>query len=109
MEKKYMEFNLNHSIKVKLMDKGYEHLANQHNRFLGRIPNWEKRNAEYYRNRADEQGYTKFQGWQFIELFGSVTGIIYHGYYDINILIKTNNDLATSNQPTRPADFRHGG
>lgn len=81
-------FNLNQYIMVKILDQGYEHMAKNHNSYLGRITNWEKRTAEYYKNKADENGYTKFQAWCFISEFGEVCQLGMHGYFDTNIRIE---------------------
>lgn len=80
-------FNLNQNIRVKLLDKGYQRLADLHNEFIGRIPNWQKRDVEYYKQQADQDGYTSFQAWTFMEYFGEVTRIGMHGYYSTEILI----------------------
>ncbi len=80
-------FNINQYIKVKIYDKGYEHMAKNHNSYLGRIKNWEQRDADYYRKQADSNGYTKFQAWAFIEEFGQVTRLGMNGYYSTEILI----------------------
>jgi hypothetical protein len=82
-------FNLNETILVKIHDKGYQHMADNHNKYLGVVSNWERRTAEYYKSKADENGYTKMQAWCFIEEFGSVTSIGFHGYYSTDILIRS--------------------
>ena len=84
-------FNLNHNIKVKIYDKGYQHLADNHNKYLGTIRNWEKRTPEYYKNKADENGYTTMQAWCFIEEFAEVTGWGFNGYYCLDIVIDDDN------------------
>ena len=68
-----LSFNINGYIKVKLLEKGYELMAKDHNRYLDSIPKWQMRDANYYKNKADSNGYTSFQAWAFIELFGPVT------------------------------------
>ena len=85
-----MELNLNSTIKVKLFDKGYQRMADLHNQYIGRIPNWEWRDKEFYEQKADDNGYTSFQFWEFIEKFGPVTGLGSCGYYDISIIINEN-------------------
>ena len=83
-------FNLNKNIRVKLLDKGYQRLADLHNEFIGRVPNWQKRDAEFYKQQADQDGYTSFQAWTFMDYFGEVTTIGMHGYYRTEILIAAN-------------------
>ena len=85
----YMAFNLNEIILVKINDKGYQHMADNHNSYIDVIPNWEKRTAEYYKEKADENGYTKMQAWCFIREFGSVTHLGFHNYYSTDILIRS--------------------
>lgn len=87
----YINFNLNHYVKVKLKEKGYQHLANEHNKWLGKIPNLEKRTAEYYKKDVDAEGYSKFQAWVFFETFQNRFGFNEVGQmFDINIKIQHN-------------------
>lgn len=67
--------------------KGYQRLADIHNSYLDRIPNWEKRDAEYYERQADHNGYSKFQAWSFMEYFGPVTSLGFDQLYYTTILI----------------------
>jgi hypothetical protein len=83
-------FNINQNIRVKLFDKGYERLAELHNSYIGTIPNWKERNAEYYKKQADNEGYTSFQMWCFMEYFGEVTRIGTSDYYHPTLLIEPN-------------------
>jgi len=85
-----IEFNINDYILVRLNESGYNHLATVHNKYCGQIADWEKREGKYYKSNADENGYTKFQMWHFIELFGPVTGITSPMYFDTTILIEAN-------------------
>ena len=82
-------FNVNQNIRVKLNDLGYQRLADLHNEYIGIIPKWEKRDAEYYKEQADKDGYTRFQLWNFMEYFGEVTGMCKPNYYDLTFLIDT--------------------
>ena len=88
-ETEYYQFNLNSYIKVKIYDKGYEFMAKNHNKYLGRIPNWVEKKAQDFKDKADENGYTKFQAWAFIEEFGEITSLSRHGYYSIDIRIES--------------------
>lgn len=81
-------FNLNDYIKVKIYDKGYQLLADNHNKYLGVVKCWEKRDADYYKSKSDENGYTRFQAWDFIQEFGSVTKLGITGYYSTQIQIE---------------------
>lgn len=84
-----IDFNLNHDIKVKLTDKGYQKLADLNNEFLGIAPNGRRTNAEYYKNLADKDGYLTFQAWEFMKYFGTVTGMNHPDYFDYNIILYT--------------------
>jgi hypothetical protein len=88
----YSALNLNSIILVKLTDLGYKHLVSLHNANLNVIPEVMVRDPDYYRQRADDDGYTRFLLWEFIKKFGEVTGIACLDYYDMNIRIM-NNDL----------------
>lgn len=85
---KHIKFNLNDHIKVKLHDRGYDLLANNHNAFAAYLPDWEIRTAEYYKSRADADGYTRFQAWCFIEQFKDTFDLGICGFYDNDILIE---------------------
>ena len=67
-----MRINLNERVKVALTDYGkdiYYHQFDEFNRHLGREvckPSFP---------RVDEDGYTEFQLWAFIELYGPYIGI----------------------------------
>ena len=92
----FWSFNLNDTILVKINEKGYQHMADNHNKFIGIVSNWERRTSEYYKNKADKNGYTKMQAWCFIQEFGSVTNMGFHGYYSTSILI-ADEDLSPFN------------
>lgn len=97
-------FNLNCYIYVRLKIDGYQRLADIHNSYMHRIPNWEKRDARYYERQADHNGYTKFQTWSFMQDFGDVTRLGFDNFYYLTILIDEN-DLDNINtllpQPTK--------
>ena len=86
----YLRFNLNSEIKVRLRKKGYERLMALHNEAFYRTNGAIKEvDIDFFKQRADEYGYTTMQAWCFIRDFGDV---IYPGaeqYFDLNILIKS--------------------
>lgn len=86
--KKWLPFSLNDYVKVQLNEKGYQLLVNRHNQYCGKIKNWEMRDVEYYKNMADENGYMKFQAWDFIEKFIDGIGICKPYYFSCDILIE---------------------
>lgn len=72
MENNAIRINLNDWIKVKLTDFGKEIYAHQYdriNRMLGE-KNWELKYPE-----EDENGYTEFQLWEFMELYSKWMGM----------------------------------
>ncbi len=83
-----LQFNINSNILVKLNDGGDKILADKHNSYRGFIPNWEERTSEYYKNKADKNGYTCMQAWHFMEVFGEHTLLCVHPPFDTTILIK---------------------
>lgn len=84
-----VSFNLNQNVFVKLTSLGYSLLAKNHNKFVGIIPKWEKRSAEYYKSKADKDGFTSFQAWDFIQTFGSFTGLCQPQYYSNTVKFKS--------------------
>lgn len=89
MADKFIKFNLNDHIKVRLNDKGYQHMADINNSYADEFPNtFERRDADYYRAMADKDGYTTFQAWSFIQDFGETISIGISNYFDLDILIK---------------------
>lgn len=85
---KEVSFNLNEYIKVRLYDKGYQLLADEHNSFLGTIPNWKFCTADHFKEKADECGYTKFQGWDFFNKFSRTLRLGEHGYFSLDVLVE---------------------
>lgn len=87
-----IRFNLNHYIRVKFKDLGYKIMADNWNELVKDVKGFgeEKRDVEYYRNRADEDGYTRMQAWAFIEQFGEYIGLCKETPFELDILIEVN-------------------
>jgi len=83
---KYIKFNANLNVKVKLKDKGIEHVVANHN-----INMPEKFHVSFieYSSRCDEYGYFNFQLWDFIDKFGDL-GMKSHKYYELDIIFDIN-------------------
>lgn len=67
-----IKINLNEMIKVKLTDHGkdiFYHQFDEINEFVGRVA------LEPHYPEVDENGYTKFQLWQFIDQYGEHIGV----------------------------------
>lgn len=62
-------FNINDWIKVKLTDKGKEILHNYWNRICLAVPQL-KPDPSYFATHTDADGYTRFQLWEFMQIFG---------------------------------------
>lgn len=86
MEFKY--FNLNKNFKIKFTDLGYEKLAEKHNSYAKYIPNWELRSAEYYKEKADTEGYLTMQGHTFLDFCHVLPEFDYTRYFSLNIMIQ---------------------
>lgn len=89
---------MNQEIKVKLYQKGYEHLVCLDKELSERSNGLVKaHDIEYYKKRADKYGYTTMQAWIFMRDFGD---ILYMGsdlYFDLDILINEK-DLKNKSQ-----------
>lgn len=79
---KHIKFNANSTIKVRLTDKGIEHVVRKHNKLL---PFKLHTSFKEYRSKADDFGYHSFQLWHFLDDFGSL-GLRSCHYFDINII-----------------------
>jgi hypothetical protein len=79
--------NVNDTVLVKLKEKGYQMLADRHNKYLGVLPNWDFRNADYYKSKADKDGYTAFQLWSFMQDFGPYIRLGYDLPFETDIKI----------------------
>jgi hypothetical protein len=81
---KHVKFNVNHSVKVKLKDKGIEHIVKMHNELM---PFKFHTSFKEYKNKADEFGYHTLQLWSFIDHFGNL-GMQAWQYFDTNIIFE---------------------
>ena len=74
-----MKINLNEWVKVKLTDLGKEIFYHQYdgvNKAVGREV------CKPFYPKEDENGYTKFQLWHFIQLYGEHIGMAYPNVID---------------------------
>ena len=79
--KNYVAFNLNNEILVKLTPDGFKHwmlyCAEQRRSLKATWP-WmtlaEPQPLSYYLDKRDKEGFVAIQGWQFVQIFGPVTG-----------------------------------
>lgn len=59
------QFNINDIIKVKLTEHGRNMHAQNYKKYLG-----ENFNKKYYLPAIDKEGFTKYQLWEFMNIFG---------------------------------------
>lgn len=82
-------FNLNQDIYVKLTEEGYQHRVNLYNDIIKYSGDESKfHTVDYYKNEANEYGYTKFMAWEFMKDFGDTISFGGRQLFDINIQIK---------------------
>lgn len=67
---KYKEFNINQHVYVKLTDKGIDILKNRRKEFNKSLISKGIEPITGKLTKTDEDGYSKFQLWELIEIFG---------------------------------------
>lgn len=60
-------FNLNHTIYVKIKPEGFKYWHKKHNE---QLPGKWHEPLSYFTDKADKDGWVKFQAWEFIQTFG---------------------------------------
>ncbi len=80
-----LAFNLNHYVRVKLLPKGFE-LWRAHFSYMP--PEWQKPLA-HYQAQVDEAGYSKFQAWEFMQVFGPHIHLAMTGVFETEILLES--------------------
>jgi len=85
-----MKFNINHYIKVKLSEKGRYILRDRHEALQKVINDNNGRGFAYTPPIVDKYGYTKFQGWHLMQIFGPYMGLGNELPFDTNIIIEEN-------------------
>lgn len=67
---KLKELNLNEHVFIKLNDRGYNRLAEEHNRYAR--PN-DRRTSSFYKAEANRhRGWYRIQFWELMQIFGDV-------------------------------------
>jgi len=69
---KVVKFNINDYIKVKLNKSGIDIMRQNHNRLFGGFSEELLARHPFREPEVDEQGYTKFQMWHFMDEFGQI-------------------------------------
>lgn len=86
----YKETNLNYYIKVKLTEKGKEIYRYRFNK--NDIEELEKFGIEPLEPKVDEEGYTEFQMWDFMRIFGKHFHMIGDIPCETNVLVQVKED-----------------
>lgn len=83
-----MKFNINNYVRVKLTEAGINHLKDTHQRY------WKETGKIFkFEPKIDENGYTEFQLWDLISVFGTK---IYNGsdlMFETEIEIPENGEI----------------
>lgn len=88
MSKTYLPININDSVKIKLNEAGYKHMVKYH-KAIALFENTKDRyNIEYFKAKANKEGYTEFQLWDFMQIFGSHTCMGMDLLFDAYILFE---------------------
>ena len=66
-------------------------MARNHNKLVNFAPLvYEAKTAQDFKAQADENGYTKFQAWDFIGIFGPEVHMGMRPYFEMTILLEKN-------------------
>jgi hypothetical protein len=84
MDAKYLKFNANLNVRVRLKEKGIEHYVKNHNEIM---PFKYHTSFSEYESKKDKFGYHNFQLWSFIDNFGNL-GMRSCQYFDINLIFE---------------------
>lgn len=83
----YKETNLNHYIKVKLTEKGKEIYRNRFDE-----DDIKELGIEYCEPKIDKDGYTEFQMWDFIRIFGKYFHMLGDNPCETKCMVQVKND-----------------
>lgn len=83
---KFVKFNLNHEVRVKIKERGISHYVNRYNEY---IPKHISTSFHEFQKQADKEGYHTMQMYQFMNYFG-FSGLGIDLLVDSNVFIKIN-------------------
>lgn len=69
--KNLQSFNVNDSILIKLKERGYEMLVEDHNQYISKISNYKPISIEDIKAKENEDGLYVISMWECMNLFGS--------------------------------------
>lgn len=82
-----IKFNINHSVKVKVTEYGYEVWLTHENKFVQFSGTIKTVTIEELKAKQDEDGYTKFQLWDMMSIFGPKMTMGFENLIDTNIIL----------------------
>ena len=83
-----MKFNINENVMVKLTDVGREIHKKAHDDFCENFPSVSDDIKEYHPKKEDIQGWSEWQLWSLMEMFGSHIGLGVEPPFNTTIIIK---------------------
>jgi hypothetical protein len=84
-----IKFNINNEVKVKITDIGYDIWLAYENKFTQYLPTYPITTIEELKAKADKDGYTEFQMWDMMSIFGSHMKMGFENPIETNIIINT--------------------
>jgi len=82
-----VKFNINHNVKVKVTDYGYETWMQHENKYVHFSGTIKPVTLEELKAKADNDGYTKFQMWDMMSIFGSKMKMGFENPINPNIIL----------------------
>jgi hypothetical protein len=81
-------FNINNNVKVKIFEAGYKHWkAKDDQLFLSNNGAHHCKSIEWYKSKADAQGYVTMQAWELMQIFGDSLIFGAPPTFDTNIIL----------------------
>lgn len=99
-EKKWMPFNLNQYVKVRLTDHGRQHHYDQWLELASNMRSWPK--ERYVRPKVDADGYCKWQMHDLMQIFGSKVGVGFPLMFEPQVLLEVDAEEDTETDVTAP-------
>jgi hypothetical protein len=85
---KEIPFNINWDIKVKLNDAGRTHLYSFYSTVFRESDNYKQfMQSSLDTHKADAQGYSRFQLWEFMQIFGPSIYMSRPSLFDLTIIL----------------------
>ena len=88
---RYKGFNINHEVKVRVTEKGYQVWLEHSNQFVKYSSSAKSTTLEELKSKEDEGGWVEFQMWDMMNIFGRHMVMGFDNVIDPNILIDIEN------------------